>query len=76
MLNAEGTLANKERAEPAVSESQALNWYKNMLTGTSDGIFVTMTAKERDTTFSEHHGQYHVRSTETWSIEFLHGLKP
>lgn len=36
VMNLDGTLKDRTRASPNVSDEQALTWYRNMLTGTPD----------------------------------------
>lgn len=67
-MNAE--LQDPERQQPDVTNEQALQWYKNMLTGIA---YVPRSTDTTDMSFSQHSGQHHDRSSTTRTAEFLHG---
>lgn len=73
VMDSDGVIVDTKHEPSDVSTEEVITWYKNMLTGMS-----SLLALPRSTLLtmgkSQYYGCYHVRGTETGSVEFLHGM--
>lgn len=75
VMDSDGSVKDSSRGPPDVTDDQVLGWYKNMLTGRLDHIFIQGKVHSVLTGInnSQYHGQYYVRGPKAWPSQFLHG---
>lgn len=72
-MDSDGVIVDTKHEPSDVSTEEVITWYKNMLTG----VLIASGFAEIDRLTvegSQYHGCHHVRSAETGSFEFLHGM--
>lgn len=75
VMDSGGSVEDSSRRPPDTTDDQVIEWYKNMLTGKFENILINgkvqsfLTGRNK----SQYYGQHYVRSSKTWSSQFLHG---